>query len=192
MIFTKITHHLGGYYALRLRYQNSQSKFLKKMYAFINRRFEAETNAYLPLNNTIAGPINFLHGTSGVFISGDASIGKNCTIFQQVTIGSNMLIDSKGLGSPTIGDNVLIGAGAKIIGNVSIGDNCRIGANAVVTRDLPSNSVVVLGEMRIYQKEKLDNRIYQLTDQGWGFRKDGAFVKVTDVGIIARLENSKI
>ena len=67
-------------------------------------------------------------------------IGKNCTIFQGVTIGSIRGI--KG-GVPTIGDNVIIFAGAKIIGNVKIGNNTVIGANAVVTHNIPDNSVAV-------------------------------------------------
>lgn len=85
----------------------------------------------------------FPHGITGCFISGGAKIGKGCIIYQQVTIGSNMLDGSKTYGFPTIGNNVLIGAGAKIIGNVRVGDNCRIGANAVVAHDVPANSTVV-------------------------------------------------
>lgn len=57
------------------------------------------------------------HGFYGIFISQRAKIGYGCTIYQHVTIGSN------DLGAPTIGNNCLIGAGAKIIGNVSIGNN---------------------------------------------------------------------
>lgn len=81
-------------------------------------------------------------------------IGANCVIFQQVTIGSNTLSDTKSAGAPVIGDNCYIGAGAKIIGNVTIGNNCRIGANAVVTKDVPDNSTVISGEMRIIKKMK--------------------------------------
>lgn len=180
MIFTILTRTLGGYYHLRERHNQTSSKFLKTVYAKINRGFEHETNAYLPFNNTIKGPINFLHGTSGVFISGEATIGKNCTIYQQVTIGSNMLIDSKGLGSPKIGDNCLIGAGAKIIGNITVGNNCRIGANAVVVKDLPDNSVIVQSGQIVFQKENLINRIHQRSPQGWGYLEDGRFIKETD------------
>lgn len=60
-------------------------------------------------------------------------------IFQGVTIGLK-----KNLGEyPTIGDNVQIGAGAKILGKITIGDNVRIGANAVVLTDVPSNCIAV-------------------------------------------------
>lgn len=87
----------------------------------------------------------FPHGYQGIFISGEAVIGDGCVIFQQVTIGSDTLIDSKKFGAPTIGKNCYIGAGAKIIGNIHVGDNCRIGANAVVYKDVPNNSTVVMG-----------------------------------------------
>ena len=69
---------------------------------------------------------------NGVVIAPDANIGINCIIFQQVTIGT-----ADG-GYPTIGNNVLIGAGAKILGPVKIGDGAKIGANAVVLRDVPA------------------------------------------------------
>lgn len=85
------------------------------------------------------------HGLNGIIISHHAHIGKNCQIMQQVTIsnGHNKT-------SATIGDNVIIGAGAKIIGNVKIGDNVIIGANAVVTHDVPPNCVVGGGTCPYY------------------------------------------
>lgn len=103
----------------------------------------------------------FPHGYNGIHISGGASIGSRCVIFQQVTIGSDSLVDSKRFGSPRIGDACYIGAGARIIGSVSIGDNCRIGANAVVHRDVPDNCTVVSGGgMRVIQHDfPLDNRM---------------------------------
>ncbi len=109
----------------------------------------------------------FPHGMSEVFISGGVNIGKNCVIFQQVTIGSNTIINSKTYGAPTIGDNCYIGAGAKIIGRVHVGNNCRIGANAVVTKDVPDNTVVVMSTMRyINHDEPLDNRYVSMDASG--------------------------
>ena len=102
----------------------------------------------------------FPHKYFGIFISQGASIGKRCVIFQQVTIGSNLLVDSRSIGYPIIGDDCYIGAGAKIIGNCVIGDNVRIGANAVVTKNIPSNSIVT-GSNVISSREKLlDNRYF--------------------------------
>ena len=97
-------------------------------------------------------------GPMGVFISNSAHIGKRCVIFQQVTIGSNMLKDSKRRGAPIISDGVYIGCGAKIIGNVSVGENARIGANCVVVKDVPANSVTIIRNIETIQKEEvLDN-----------------------------------
>ncbi|MBG1265166.1 serine acetyltransferase [Nostoc sp. WHI] len=65
------------------------------------------------------------------------SIGENCSVSQQVTIGYNTK------GRPIIGNNVSIGAGAKVIGKVTIDDNVKVGANAVVVKNVPKNCVVV-------------------------------------------------
>lgn len=79
---------------------------------------------------------------NGIFIHSGATIGNNCTIFQQVTIGANehKLDYNK---APSIGDRCYFGAGAKIIGDISIGDDVRVGANAVVTKDIPAGMTVV-------------------------------------------------
>lgn len=191
MVFSLITKKLGGYCAVREKFLRSRSKLFRKIYSFLNRGYQLETNSYLPFDNTIKGPINFLHGPYGVFISGGSTFGKNCTIYQQVTIGSNMLIDSDGFGSPVIGDNCLIGAGAKVIGGVHVGDNCRIGANAVVHKDIPDNSVVVLASPRVYQKENLDNRIYQYSPSGWQYMIDGEFEREVDDDVIEVLNRMR-
>ncbi|NHJ03864.1 MAG: serine O-acetyltransferase [Candidatus Heimdallarchaeota archaeon] len=80
------------------------------------------------------------HGT-GVVIGETAEIGDNVLIFQGVTLGGVSLERKKR--HPTIGNNVVIGAGAKILGPITIGDNVKIGSNSVVIKDVPPNSVVV-------------------------------------------------
>jgi serine O-acetyltransferase len=87
------------------------------------------------------GGIRIVH-PNGIVIHGKAVIGNNLTIFQQVTIG---VIEKSEIVQkpPIIGNNVYIGAGAKILGNIVIGDNVKIGANAVVTKDVPANATVV-------------------------------------------------
>jgi len=117
-----------------------------------------KNGSWIGYNAHFEGMPVFPHGISGIFISDGAKVGSNCVIFQQVTIGSNTLPNSKGAGAPVIGDNCYIGAGAKIIGNVKIGNNCRIGANCVVFKDMPDNSVAVLQPPQIIQKSSLDNR----------------------------------
>ena len=130
-----------------------------KKYAKIHEKKVQQSCAFLPLSVQFDGPPCFPHGLNGIFISSSAKIGKNCTIFHQVTIGSNTLLDSANHGSPTIGDNVFIGCGAKIIGNVHIGNNVRIGANCVVVDDIPDNCTVVLEKPRILIKQaQRDNR----------------------------------
>jgi len=89
-----------------------------------------------------------VHGLKGVFINTNVVLGKNVTIYQQVTIGQRNPEDIRGA---VIGDNVLIGAGAKILGNVHIGNNVRIGANAVVVTDIPDNAIVYM-KSQIIQK----------------------------------------
>jgi serine O-acetyltransferase len=85
----------------------------------------------------------FLPHTVGTVI-GAARIGDNCTIMQGVTLGTSepdmgFTVSER----PTIGSNVLIGAGAKVIGNVTVGDHAKVGANAVVLCDVPAHSVAV-------------------------------------------------
>lgn len=80
------------------------------------------------------------HGI-GVVIGETSEIGDFCTIYHGVTLGGTG--KEKGKRHPTIGNNVLISAGAKILGAIKVGDNARIGANAVVLRDVEGNTTVV-------------------------------------------------
>ena len=117
-------------------------RFFLPLYVHANQKILDRHNALIPCLEEIS-PFVTPHGLAGIFISYGASIGPGCTIYHQVTIGSNTLPDSKNCGAPKIGRNVYIGAGAKIIGAVTIGDNVRIGANAAVTFDVPAHSTVV-------------------------------------------------
>ncbi|MFH1798106.1 MAG: serine O-acetyltransferase EpsC [Candidatus Omnitrophota bacterium] len=83
----------------------------------------------------------FIDHGMGVVIGETAVIGDNVTLFQGVTLGGTG--KEKGKRHPTLGDNVVVGAGAKILGNIEIGNNVLIGANAVVLRDVPPDSTVV-------------------------------------------------
>jgi len=76
-----------------------------------------------------------------IYFHSQSAIGENFTISQGVTIGGNLYKTKNGRRSPIIGDNVLLGAGAKVLGPVEVGDNSIIGANAVVVKDIPENSV---------------------------------------------------
>ena len=133
----------------REKMQKSKTPIFRKYHSLCCSRILYKNNASIEPQTKIDGRITFPHGLNGILISAGAKIGKNCTVFHQVTIGSNTAKGSKNAGYPTIGDNVYIGAGAKIIGGVTIGNNVRIGANCVVTQDIPDNATVVLSKPRL-------------------------------------------
>ena len=138
---------------------SKKSKLTRLWYLYRIKRADAFANASmgtdLGAGAYFAAPPILFHHLNGIIISHYARFGKNVTIFQQVTVteGPNHT-------SATIGDNVTIGAGAKIIGAVHIGDGARIGANAVVVSDVPAYSTAVGVPARIILKE---NREEELT-----------------------------
>jgi len=83
----------------------------------------------------------FIDHGSGVVVGETSIIGNYVTLFQGVTLGGTG--KETGKRHPTVGDNVVIGTGAKVLGNITIGNNAYIGANAVVIRNVPANSTVV-------------------------------------------------
>jgi len=89
----------------------------------------------------VIGPGLFIDHGMGVVIGETAEIGEDVTLYHGVTLGGVSL--EKGKRHPTIGDRVVIGAGAKVLGNITIGADSRVGANAVVVKSVPPNSVVV-------------------------------------------------
>lgn len=90
------------------------------------------------------------HG-SGVVIGETAEIGDNCTIYQGVTLGGT----GKDVGKrhPTLGNNVLVGAGAKVLGPLYIGDNSKVAANAVVLKEIPENCTAVGMPAKVVKRE---------------------------------------
>jgi serine O-acetyltransferase len=89
----------------------------------------------------VIGPRLFIDHGMGVVIGETAEIGTCVTLYHGVTLGGTSL--SKGKRHPTLEDNVVVGAGAKILGAITVGADSRIGANAVVVKSIPPNSVVV-------------------------------------------------
>ncbi|MCZ6480824.1 MAG: serine O-acetyltransferase [Candidatus Methylomirabilales bacterium] len=87
------------------------------------------------------GPGLFIDHGMGVVIGETTEVGENVTIYQGVTLGGTSLERKKR--HPTIGDNVVIGAGAKILGPFTVGNNSKIGSSSVVVNEVPPNSVVV-------------------------------------------------
>lgn len=93
----------------------------------------------------------FIDHGNGVIIGETAIIGDNVLLYQGVTLGGTG--KEKGKRHPTIGNNVVIGAGAKVLGNITAGDNSYIGANAVVVKNVPPNSTIVGVPGRITQQD---------------------------------------
>ncbi|HEY3198766.1 MAG TPA: serine O-acetyltransferase [Nitrospirales bacterium] len=83
----------------------------------------------------------FIDHGMGVVIGETAEIGDNVTLFQGVTLGGTG--KERGKRHPTLGNHVVVGAGAKILGGIRIGDNVKIGANSVVLKSVPANSTVI-------------------------------------------------
>lgn len=83
----------------------------------------------------------FIDHGMGVVIGETTEIGDNCTIYQGVTLGGTG--KDSGKRHPTLGNNVLVGAGAKVLGPITIEDNCKVAANAVVLKEIPENSTAV-------------------------------------------------
>ena len=83
----------------------------------------------------------FIDHGAGVVIGETCEIGENVTIYQGVTLGGTG--KDRGKRHPTIGDNVIIGAGAKLLGPIMIGDNSKVGAGTVVLKDVPAGSTIV-------------------------------------------------
>ena len=94
---------------------------------------------------TIGRRVVIDHGM-GVVIGETAIVGNDVLIYHGVTLGGK--INDRVKRHPTIGNNVLLGAGAKIIGDIEIGDGAQIGANAVVTKNVPAGAVIVGPQIR--------------------------------------------
>lgn len=107
---------------------------------WLSERGKRKTGIEIHPGATIGKNLFIDHGT-GIVIGETTIIGNDVTIFHGVTLGGTG--KEKGKRHPTIGNNVLIGTGAKILGNITIGDNSKIGANAVVLKDVEKNSTIV-------------------------------------------------
>jgi len=83
----------------------------------------------------------FIDHGMGVVIGETTEIGDDVTLYHDVTLGGTSL--AKGKRHPTLGDRVVVGAGARLLGAITVGADCRIGANAVVVKSVPPNSVVI-------------------------------------------------
>lgn len=132
----------SGYKALRSYrkanwFYRHNMKFIAR---FISQRSRHKTGIEIHPGATIGKGLFIDHGM-GVVIGETTIIGDNCTIYQNVTLGGTG--KETGKRHPTLGDNVLVGAGAKVLGPFKIGNNVRIAAGAVVLNEVPDNSTAV-------------------------------------------------
>lgn len=137
---------LRWYWHLFRRRERAESRLVSDIFNFLCSRSAHRHGGYIGNGARIKGIPLMPHGLHGVYISRYASIGEDCRIYQNVTIG-----EVNGF-APEIGKNCLIGVGAAIIGNIRIGDNVKIGAGVVVTSDIPDNCTVVSAPPRVIER----------------------------------------
>ncbi|HNX91531.1 MAG TPA: serine O-acetyltransferase [Candidatus Omnitrophota bacterium] len=147
IIFTYSGIHALAFYRLANSLARHRIPFIPR---FISQFAKWITGIEIHPGATIGKGFFVDHGM-GVVIGETAIIGDNVTLFQGVTLGGTG--KEKGKRHPTIGNNVVIGAGAKVLGNIIVGNNVNVGANAVVIRDVPDNSTVVGVPGRIARKQ---------------------------------------
>ncbi len=109
----------------------------------------------------------FIDHGMGVVIGETAEIGDDVTLYQGVTLGGTTL--NKGKRHPTLGNGVIVGAGAKVLGPFTVGDNAKVGSNAVVTKAVPEGATVVGIPGRIIRKRQVDEARRQAMAEKMGF-----------------------
>ncbi|MBD3425738.1 MAG: serine O-acetyltransferase [Candidatus Omnitrophica bacterium] len=137
IIFTYSGLHALVFYRMSSSLRGLKVPFLPRLISQMGKWF---TGIEIHPGARIGKGLFIDHGM-GVVIGETSVIGENVTLFQGVTLGGTG--KEKGKRHPTIGDNVVVGAGAKILGNITVGNNVLVGANAVVLRDVPHDSTVV-------------------------------------------------
>ena len=138
-----------------LRYRLAHKLYLKGHYfwaRWISQRAARKTGIEIHPGATIGRGLFIDHG-SGVIIGETTVIGDNVTLYQGVTLGGTG--KEKGKRHPTLEDNVMVSAGAKILGSFTIGENSKIGAGSVVLEEVPPNCTVVGVPGRIV---RMDNK----------------------------------
>ena len=121
-------------------------KFLAR---YISQRTRHKTGIEIHPGAKIGKRLVIDHGT-GIVIGETAEIGDDCLLYQGVTLGGTG--KETGKRHPTIGNNVLVGSGAKVLGPFRVGDNSRVAANSVVLREIPENSTAVGSPARIVRQ----------------------------------------
>lgn len=140
-----------GFKAIRMHrkahwFYNHKMYFIARL---ISQRCVRKTNIEIHPGAQIGRRFFIDHGT-GVVIGETAVIGDDCTIYQGVTLGGTG--KDKGKRHPTLGNNVMVGAGAKVLGPFKVGDNSNIAAGSVVLSEIPENSTAVGTPARVVRQ----------------------------------------
>lgn len=112
----------------------------------------------------------FIDHGMGVVIGETAEIGNDCTLYHGVTLGGTSLHEGKR--HPTLGNNVVVGAGAKILGPITLGHNAKVGSNSVATKDVPENSTAVGIPARIIKKDPITAEIASKLFTAYGVEEE--------------------
>lgn len=158
----EITLLYNGIKAVRM-HRRANWLYRHRLYFFaraVSQRCVRRTGIEIHPAATIGEGLFIDHGV-GVVIGETAEIGKNCTIYQGVTLGGTG--KDHGKRHPTLGDNVLVGAGAKVLGPVKIGNNVRIAAGAVVLDNIPDDCTAVGVPARVVRRS--GQRVNEALDQ---------------------------
>ena len=142
-------------FKVMLHYRIAHKLYLRKHYflaRWISQRAVRKTGIEIHPGAT-SGKGFFIDHGNGVIIGETAEIGDNVTLFQGVTLGGTG--KEHGKRHPTIGNNVMVSAGAKVLGSFTVGDNSKIGAGSVVLEEVPPNSTVVGVPGRVVKRDNL-------------------------------------
>ena len=155
--------NLPHYRLLKWKRRCEKYKNIKLLYGFlwmIYRKLQIKYGVDLPASTKI-GPGFKIEHLSGIVVNPDVVIGKNCNIYNGVTIGK----EKRGVreGSPTIADKVWIGANAVVVRSIQIGSDVLIPPGAYVNFDIPSHSIVIENTAKIVAKENATEKYIKYT-----------------------------
>lgn len=172
-----------------LHYRMAHKMYMKKHYflaRYISQRGARKTGIEIHPGARIGNGFFIDHG-NGVIIGETAIVGDNVTLYQGVTLGGTG--KEHGKRHPTIGNNVMISAGAKVLGSFTIGDNSKIGAGSVVLSEVPPNSTVVGVPGRVVKRNNvaLPQETMNQTDLPDPVKEEIASLQKTNAELAERL-----
>lgn len=147
--FWALCNYRFGKMALDLKFAPFQW-LISKVYVITSFIILITSGVELHRETTIGSDFHIMHGRN-ILIHPESVIGDRCGIMHDVTIGTNMKP-----GVPVIGNDVFIGAGAKVLGDITVGDNSVISANSLVTVNVPANTVAIGVPAKIIKSDRLN------------------------------------